>query len=203
MQLCNSWCNFCSHWLNVGISFFFWQEPGLCIFINCEKINTRWHTTIVECVSTSIIWFYWILKYCYSLKTWCTADFLLLNDILEPCAAVQGWFVTLLGKFYSQMTLLNQFDLFFQIVNSRNASSDVFVKFSAASVSGVGSWILMPTSWPSLTTFMAFISYTYWFISFILSLIPFLRLGALLGAAVLAYRTVLEWPCILPCCPTH
>ena len=85
---------------------------------------------------------------CYSLKTWCTADFLLLNDILEPCAAVQGWFGTLLSRFYSQMALLNQFNLLFQIVNSRNASSDEFVKISAASVSGVGSWTLMPASWP-------------------------------------------------------
>ena len=57
---------------------------------------------------------------------------LYFNEVLEPCAAAQGWFVKLLGTVYAQMTLLNQFDVFFRNVNSRNASSDGIVKISAA-----------------------------------------------------------------------
>ena len=53
---------------------------------------------------------------------------LFLNDVLEPFAAAQGWFVKLLGTVYAQMTLLNQFDVFFRNVNSWNASSDGIVK---------------------------------------------------------------------------
>ena len=48
----------------------------------------------------------------------------------------------------------------------------------------------MPSSWSSLRTFTAFVSYMCWLISLIVSMIQFLRLGALLGAAVLAFRTV-------------
>ena len=57
---------------------------------------------------------------------------LFLNDVHEPCAAAQGWFDMLLGTEYAQMTLLNQFDVFFRNVNSQNASSDGIVKISAA-----------------------------------------------------------------------
>jgi len=57
---------------------------------------------------------------------------LCFNKVLEPCAAAQGWFVKLLGTVYAQMTLLNQFDVFFRNVNSWNASSDGIVKISAA-----------------------------------------------------------------------
>ena len=57
---------------------------------------------------------------------------LYFNEVLEPCAAAQGWFDNLLGTVYAQMTLLNQFDVFFQNVNSGNASNDGIVKISAA-----------------------------------------------------------------------
>ena len=66
----------------------------------------------------------WVLSFFDKLVLWWL---LFLNDVFEPCAAAQGWFDKLLGWHKSQMALSNQFNMFFQNVNSRNTSIDGIV----------------------------------------------------------------------------